>query len=507
MSPGISGEEQAWRYYEDAKPTRGKPTEREWAAIWFRKLAGFAKVRDVKHWKFTQQHVIDFLICQRKNNVPTWKRIKIVESLQAYSKLHFGGDHAQLQDILIKLRRLQRIETLTSDGRTIDEVVGKLNPCEPDVIQQFRRQMRVSGKAANTERAYVKWAKRFMREFSLSCTADFSRVGEAEVESFLTDLAVDGNVAASTQEQAFFALLCLFKEALDRPLQKIEAIRADKPTLVPTVLSSNEIEQLFARLQGVTRLILQLLYGTGMRVSECLRLRIVDFDFDRRLIRVYKSKGNKSRFVPLPQTLSDQLRQLIAQRKKLHDGDCAVGEGTVWLPHALARKYPNAEREFKWQYLFAATHRSRDPHSGRWHRHHLQPERIATQLRSAVNAVGITKHINCHTFRHSFATHLLTSGTDIREIQELLGHSDVRTTMIYTHILQKDRSILSPLDRLFSQQPAQKLPVVAEPPLEPTETLRRPIADAQQPTLWKRVQQMWSAGKSIAQRALSCSAR
>lgn len=168
--------------------TSKKPTEKQWAAIWYRKLAGFCRVRDARGWNFTQQNVIAFLIAQRKNNVPTWKRIKIVESLLLYSKLHFGGDKAELTDILVKLRKLQRTELPAGEDRSIDEIVGKINPTEPDVIQLFRRNMRLEGKSPNTERAYVKWAKRFMREYGLKRTADFERVGEPEVENFLTDL-------------------------------------------------------------------------------------------------------------------------------------------------------------------------------------------------------------------------------------------------------------------------------------------------------------------------------
>ena len=256
-------------------------------------------------------------------------------------------------------------------------------------------------------------------------------------------------MAGSTQDQAFYALVLLFKETLERPLQRIDAVRADKPKLLPTVMGTDEIQSVFARLSGTLLLIAQLLYGTGMRISECLRLRVMDFDFERGLIRVFKSKGNKSRWVPLPESLSGHLRKLIDRRQKLHEMELANGEGTVWLPHALARKFPNAEREFKWQFLFASAKLSRDPHSGRMHRHHLQRDTMSSHLRNAVKASGVLKHVNCHTFRHSFATHLLLGGTDIRTIQELLGHSDISTTMIYTHVLQQDTSVRSPLDVLL----------------------------------------------------------
>lgn len=435
---------------EHAKST--KPTQRQWADIWFRKLAGFCKVQDARSWRFTQTDVINFLIAKRKGNVPTWKRIKIVESLLAYSRLHWGGDIAQLNGILVKLRKLQRTELPAGEDRSIDEIVGKINPNEPDVVQEFRRNMRLEGKSPNTERAYVKWAKRFMREYGLKCKTDFESIGESEVQNFLTDLAVDGGVAGSTQEQAFFALLLLYKDTLERPLEKINAIRADKPTLVPTVMSREEVQTVFDGLRGDYQLIAQLLYGTGMRISECLRLRMMDFDFERSLIRVFKSKGNKSRLVPLPRSLCGRLKKLMIARAQLHEMDLASGEGTVWLPHALAKKFPGAERELKWQYLFASGKLSRDPRSGRIHRHHIHRETISANLRKAVSQSGIAKHINCHTFRHSFATHLLAAGTDIRSIQELLGHADVRTTMIYTHVLQRDTHIQSPLDAMLEGQ-------------------------------------------------------
>lgn len=331
----------------------------------------------------------------------------------------------------------------------IEDIVGKINPREPDVIQSLRRTLRVQGKAFNTEKAYVQKIQAFMDDRGLKTLADFASIGGSDVESHLTDLAVDGDVAPSTQNQAFYALLFLFQHVLKRDFGTIDALRSTKAQRIPTVMSQEEVLRVLSCLSGIYGLIGQLLYGCGMRITECLRLRVKDIDFDRGMIEIHNSKGDKSRFVPLPERLIEPLHKLVRSRSELHDRDLANGEASVWLPHALDRKSPSAHREFKWQFLFASAKFSRDPKTGKRHRHHLHSDTFPVHLRRAIQQAGLNKYVTSHTFRHSFATHLLQNNVDIRTIQELLGHSDISTTMIYTHVLARpDIRIVSPLDSL-----------------------------------------------------------
>ena len=436
-----------------------KPTRQDWADIWFRKLAKFHGKRDEKDWKFTAHEVIRFLQSKRDGGMPAWKRLKIVEALILYRNQHFRSMKPFLEPLRSKLQELKHKEAKgienTEPGqvfrRSIEEARPPIPKREPDIIQLMRRKMRLMGKKYNTEKAYVKWVKRFMRARGLKCQVDFDSVTGASVEAFLTDLAVDGNVAASTQDQAFFGLKMLFDCVLERPLGNIDALRADKPKLVPTVMSEQEIERVFSQMTGRYLSMAMLLYGCGLRLGECLRLRVMDFDFDALRIRIFSSKGKKSRYVAMPRRLVKLLQREIASRRVLHDMDVEKGVASVWLPEALAEKYSNAAVEFKWQFLFCSSRMSQDPRSGKWHRHHIHGETFSEKFRMALRLAEVRKYATSHTLRHSFATHLLASGTDIRTIQQLLGHKDVSTTMIYTHVLLDDKAeVCSPLDRLES---------------------------------------------------------
>ena len=272
----------------------------------------------------------------------------------------------------------------------------------------------------------------------------------AEVERFLTSLAVQRNVAASTQNQALAALLFLYREVLDLELAWMESIvRAKRPARIPVVLSVEEVARLLAMLEGREWLLAALLYGTGMRLMECMRLRVKDVDFGCNVITVRDGKGGKDRRVPLPVRTAAPLRLRVEATLRIHRCDIASGFGAVWLPHALARKYLGAAHEAGWQYVFPAQRLSQDPRSDRLRRHHLDEQVPQRAVRRARIAAGILKPATCHTLRHSFATHLLESGADIRTVQELLGHADISTTQIYTHVLNRGGvAALSPLDRL-----------------------------------------------------------
>ena len=317
----------------------------------------------------------------------------------------------------------------------------------PRLLEQVRARIRFKHYSIRTEHTYVDWIKRFIRHFGKRHPKD---MGADEVQSFLTHLAVAGNVAASTQNQAKSALLFLYKEvlALELPwLDKVEAART--PKRLPVVLTRDEVMAVLLRLEGRHGLIARLLYGTGLRIMECLRLRIKDVDFERGEILVRDGKGAKDRVTMLPASVIPALREHVERVRELHRQDLAAGHGEVHLPYALDRKYPSAGREWMWQYVFPSASLSIDPRTGVVRRHHVQDQSVQRAIRQAVRDAGINKPATPHTLRHSFATHLLDSGYDIRTVQELLGHSDVSTTMIYTHVLNRGgRGVASPLDRL-----------------------------------------------------------
>ncbi|MEM6472742.1 MAG: integron integrase [Planctomycetota bacterium] len=425
----------------------------KWARIWAQKLAQFHKRLDDRDWNFTADDVIAFCIARRDREVPAWKRLVMVRSLSDYRTMILKRAAHDLKPIIVKLEELAALEEAKKAGiEDIDEIVGKINPSEPDVLQLYRRKMRLLGKKFSTERAYVGKLKAFMRDRGLKCLDDFEAITGTDVESHLTDMAVDGNVAPSTQNQAFHALLFLFEHVLKREIGRIEATRASKGKQIPTVMSISEVESVLGRLHGVHRTIAKLLYGCGLRISEALRLRVKDIDFENSLIEIHGSKGEKSRIVPLPKDLEAPLQRILAARKSVHEEDLAEKRASVWLPYALEKKYPAAPSQWAWQFVFASHKFSRDPRTGRFHRHHLHRDTFPKHLREAVGSSGIQKAITSHVFRHSFATHLLQSGTDIRTIQELLGHKDVSTTMIYTHALDRSsRKVISPLDRLATK--------------------------------------------------------
>ena len=316
----------------------------------------------------------------------------------------------------------------------------------PKLLDQVRGKIRLKHYSIRTEQAYLHWIKRFILHFDKRHPRE---LGAAEVEAFLTHLAVAGNVAAATQNQAKSALLFLYREVLETELPWLDNVEgARTPKRLPVVLTREEVQGVLGRLTGTHWLIASLLYGAGLRIMEGLRLRVKDVDFSRREILVRDGKGFKDRVTMLPAALAAPLAEHLERVKALHGRDLAAGRGAVYLPYALERKYPGAARDWAWQYVFPSANLSADPRTGIERRHHLQDQAVQRAMRQAVRDAGVNKPATPHTLRHAFATHLLEGGYDIRTVQELLGHADVSTTMIYTHVLNKGgRGVTSPLDR------------------------------------------------------------
>lgn len=311
-------------------------------------------------------------------------------------------------------------------------------------LSRVRDAMRVRHYSIRTEDAYLGWMRRFILFHGKRHPQE---MGAVEVAAFLTHLAVEGRVSAATQNQALNALVFLYDKVLEQPLGEIAGIVRAKPKRkLPVVLSPDEVRRVLRELSGTHWLIACLQYGSGLRLMESVRLRVKDLDFAYRTITVRDGKGSKDRVVTLPDELISPLRVQLRWRRVVFARDKAMGHASVYMPFALARKYPNAETEFAWQYVFPSERISEDPRSGVLRRHHIDESSVQKAVRRAVQAAGVHKPASCHTFRHSFATHLLERGADIRTVQEQLGHADVRTTQIYTHVLQRGgRAVASPL--------------------------------------------------------------
>ncbi|WP_026600695.1 integron integrase [Methylomonas sp. 11b] len=320
----------------------------------------------------------------------------------------------------------------------------------PTLLEDVRRVMRLKHYSLHTERTYSEWIKQFVKFHQLNERAGLFENSEAKIEAFLSYLATERQVASATQNQAMNALVFLYKQVLNMPLtQRIEGIRSKTSRRVPVVLTIDEVKQVLPRVEGVAQLVVKLLYGSGLRITEAVRLRVQDVDYGYKQITVRSGKGDKDRVTTFSTTLMPLLQNHLEKVKAIHDQDLVNGFGAVYLPNALAKKYPNAEREWGWQYVFPARSLSVDPLSGVTRRHHIDQSLVNKAIKAAVGQAGISKRVSAHTFRHSFATHLLQRGTDIRTIQALLGHSELETTMIYTHVLnQGGQGVISPLDDL-----------------------------------------------------------
>jgi len=335
-----------------------------------------------------------------------------------------------------------------SDKSKDSSLFKKVHKKHPEHVENYIKAIRLKHYSIRTERAYLGWFLRFINFHKLENPAKLS---QPDLTSYLEHLVIKRNVSGSTQSQALNALMFFYKQVIHKELEaKIEFARSKKPKRLPVVLTTQEISQLFSGIENKTYLLMaNLLYGCGLRLMECIRLRILDIDFGYQQIIVRQAKGKKDRVVPIPKTLIRRLEEQIEYVEKLHDKDLQANLGSVYLPSALARKYPRAEKELRWQYVFPSSTISADPRSSKVRRHHLHENGLQKHIKRSAEQNKIYKKVNCHALRHSFATHLLENGYDIRTVQELLGHADVSTTMIYTHVLNKPGvTVTSPLDTL-----------------------------------------------------------
>lgn len=320
------------------------------------------------------------------------------------------------------------------------------------LMDQVRQVLRYHHYAYRTEQTYCDWILRYVK-FHGGKTHPNS-MGKEQVEGFLSHLATEGKVSASTQRQALNAIVFLYREVLDLPLEgQIAPVRAKRHPRVPVVMAQGEVERVLGEMKGTHLLMAKILYGGGLRLMECVRLRVQDLDFERGLVYVRGAKGGKDRTTLFPKSIHEEIRRHIERVRRLHEQDLVEGHGAVYLPEALSRKYRGAAREFRWQYVFPSKNLSIDPRSGEKRRHHVLESGLQKAVKVAVDRAGITKRVTCHTFRHSFATHLLENGVNIRVVQELMGHANVKTTEIYAHVMEKDvAAVVSPLDHLTKRQ-------------------------------------------------------
>jgi integron integrase len=340
------------------------------------------------------------------------------------------------------------VQCSLGEGKKEEGLFNQVFSQYPEYVRRLVVKIRLKNYSIRTEQSYLGWLLRYIK---FSKMKDPEKLKDVDVVRFLEYLVIDRKVSSSTQSQALNSLVFFYKHVLQRDIsESLEFSRSKKPKRLPVVLSQSEIKKLLDYVEGNTpSLMARLLYGCGMRLMECVRLRVLDIDFDYQQIMIREAKGKKDRVVPMPKAVMNELKQQIEASCLEHRSDLVQGYGKVYMPEALARKYPNAENEFRWQYVFPSKTIARDPRSGVYRRHHIHESSLQKQIHKASRRAGINKKVNCHCLRHSFATHLLESGYDIRTVQELLGHANVSTTMIYTHVLNKPGvSVNSPLDNL-----------------------------------------------------------
>lgn len=404
------------------------PNKTSYFAYWVSRFFSYARRHDLPAHEYREAAIAAFLEELRADRrLQEWQPAQAEEALKLYF-FHYLGK--------------------------TDSGPGALPLNAAAALAEMSRLIRLKHYSYSTERSYLQWADRFLRYAAETDGKEAAEVTTEEVRNFLTHLALKKRVSSSTQNQAFNALLFLFRQVLRKDVDGLAGtVRAKRGPKLPVVLTADEVKRLFAQLSGTSLLIAELLYGAGLRLMELARLRVQDIDFAMNTIFVRSGKGDKDRSTILPAAVAERLRNHLEKVKTIHAKDLAMGFGAVYLPDALDRKYPAAAKEWSWQYVFPAQNLSVDPRSGVVRRHHISDTAIQTAIKKAVGKAGIEKHATVHTLRHSFATHLLMKGVNIREVQDLLGHKNVETTMIYTHVLRDmSNAPRSPLDVLYAEK-------------------------------------------------------
>lgn len=446
----------AWQRYFDALFERNIPERaRPWYAKRLKTYSEHLHAQDKSLDKSTAADCQTyFRMLGADTSLAAWQYRQIVDAVRIYCEAVAGFPWAsefdwgywsdaadQLPDTHATVAREPRF-----DAPVTKQTV--LHAGFEQAIESLVQEIRLRQLSIRTEQTYSHWVRRFFYSVSKKCS--LAEIGEAEVESFLSELALRRNVSPSTQNLALTALVFFFRYVLDRPLEGMAFARAKMKPRLPVVLSPQEVSDLLGAMEGTYQLMAGLMYGTGMRLMECVRLRVKDVDFRYRQITVRDGKGNENRIVPLPERYSQRLKDHLVDVKITHGADVRDGYGDVYLPPILSRKYPDAAYDWEWQYVFPSSRLSVDPRTGTTRRHHLHENSLQKAIKRTADALEIPKQVNSHALRHSFATHLLEAGTDIRTVQELLGHSDVSTTMIYTHVMNRPEMppVRSPADLL-----------------------------------------------------------
>jgi len=403
-------------------------------AYWVSRFLDFARKRDISATEYKEASIIEFLdILRTDQKILDWQPRQADDAIRLYYFNYLGKASGQ-----------------TGGAAGIMDADSALT--------ETKRLIRLKHYSYSTERTYLQWIKRFLDYTLQTGKKKISDIAAEDFKNFISHLALKEKVSSSTQNQAFNAILFLFRNVLSKEVGELgNTVRAKRGQKLPVVFSVDEIKSLFSQMTGKNLLIAELLYGSGLRLMELARLRVKDIDFDANAIFVRSGKGDKDRATVLPAAVKEKLREHLKEVKTLYEQDIAKGHGEVFLPDALSRKYPNMGKEWAWQYVFPSSKLSVDPRSGKTGRHHISDKSIQTAVKNAVYMTGIPKHASVHTFRHSFATHLLQSGVNIREVQSLLGHKNVETTMIYTHVLRDmSNAPQSPLDALYGSRSERK---------------------------------------------------
>ncbi len=431
------------RFSEEKKFQNPDP---EWGERWLRRMYEFWGLALDAEASISTATLIKFLQAMRDSGVPAWQRHQAAWTAGRYQAMRTGATDEGIQAVIQKLAEMAAADRNGDADAAVDET--HLPDDEPAVVGQMRTTLRRRRYKYDTEKAYTGWANRFLKMFG---DRPVEQLGDNEMRQFLSSLVMEesGGVAASTLGQAKSALLFLFRETMGREVGFIEHSQATKPKKLPVVLTVNEVIRVRENLRGLQRLMFDLMYGGGLRHKECRRLRIKDMQIEENTILVRDGKGEKDRITIFPDRTQEEVIEQIESCRRRHLNDLEMGEGEVFLPDALKRKYPAASRKFCWQWVFPSPRTRMDPRTRRYWRHHVSEDFLAKAFARALNDSEVQKNAVPHTLRHSFATHLLESGTDIRTVQELMGHADVSTTMTYLHVMNRPGlAVTSPLDRL-----------------------------------------------------------